>query len=321
MKVFLLGLNAINIGPSNVNRSLILNSDSRLDYVKAKNRIIRKVERFFKCFKYKKIIASCGITKGEFVIVRMFHKQMYYVMHGDFRYENEINKEGKGEKELQLFDEELLYSKKIIAVSERHSEWLKARYPQYVNKITFVNNGIRIERRKKVKKEPLSIAVSGGNRIIKNNDVVCEAVSVLREHGFDIKLYVFGHYNSNRDDFAKHKFTIKVGQLDNEEYYAMLDRISLFVIDSELETFGLVAGDAINCNCSLLVSELVGARSIMKMTDDDIIYNPHDIDEISTKILKLFETPNNDRLFKTIDVENVSERRAYEHLMNVVFNE
>lgn len=320
MKAFLLGVYSLNAGPSNVNKSLVINSDNRLDYIKNTNRILRKIERIAKCLYYRRLIISGGITSGELQIAKFLHKDIFYIMHGDARYEKEINNTGSSEQSLQVFDEVLSVSSKIIAVSERYSEWVKNRYPQYSNKITFVNNGLVIEQRPKVPKKPLTIAVSGGNRQIKNNDIVCEAVSLLREKGYDIKVYVFGRDYPDNADLSKYSFIVKTGHLDKDEYYKLLDKIALYVVDSELEPFGLIVGDAINCNCSLLVSEIVGARSIMKMTDDDIVYDSHNIEELSTKILNLFSNPNSDRLYKTIDIDEVSEKSAYNKLMKTVLS-
>jgi len=321
VKTFLLGDYRLNAGPSNVNRSLVTNSDSRLDYVKSQNRILRKIERIAKCLFYKKLIISGGITKFELSLARLLHHDIYYLMHGDARYETMINKLNTDSDSLELFDTILSSASKIIAVSERYSLWVKERYPQYASKITYVNNGLEIKRRHKVEKVPFTIAVSGGNRLIKNNDIVCEAVSILRDKGYEIKVFVFGRDYPNNADLSKYPFITKTGQLNKEEYYALLDKISLYVVDSEVEPFGLIIGDAINCNCSLLVSEIVGARSIMRMTEDDIVFDSHNINELSTKILNLFNNPNTDRLFESIDVEDVSEKSSYNKLMDIVCNE
>ena len=62
-----------------------------------------------------------------------------------------------------------------------------------------------------------------------------------------------------------------LSHLDKESYYNKLDEISLYVIASEVETFGLSIADALNCNCSLLMSDNVGGASIMKTKDEDLI--------------------------------------------------
>lgn len=322
MKVLLFGGWHQNGGPSNVNKTHVMSADDRLVFLKIQNRVFRRFERLFRIFTCEKILFSGSLPlKYEWFICKLLHKDVFYYMHGDLRYENVINKQGHTEKAFTIFDDVLKYSHKIIAVSERYAQWLKKRYPQYADKITFVNNGLNIERRKMVVKEPMTIAVSGGNRQIKNNDIVCEAVSVLRERGYDIKVYVFGRHYPDNADLDKYPFAVRMGQMDKDEYYAHLDRISLYVVNSELESFGLIVGDAINCNCSLLVSEIVGARSIMTMADEDMVYDSHNIEEVASKILNLLEHPNNERLYNTIDIEGVSEKSAYNNLMNVIFNE
>lgn len=322
MKVLLFGDWHRNGGPSNVNRSHVMSADDRLVFLKIQNKAFRRFERLFKIFSCKKILFSGSLPLNyEWFFCKLLHKKVFYYMHGDLRYENVINEQGRTEKSFTMFDDVLKCSHKIIAVSERYSQWVKKRYPQYADKITFVNNGLNIERRKPIGKELKSIAVSGGNRQIKNNDIVCEAVSVLRERGYDIKVYVFGRHYPDNADLDKYPFAVRMGQMDKAEYYAHLDRISLYVVNSELEPFGLIVGDAINCNCSLLVSEIVGARSIMTMADEDIVYDSHNIEEVASKILNLLENPNSDRLYNTIDIEKVSEKSAYNNLMNVILGE
>lgn len=252
--------------------------------------------------------------------MRLMHKRVIYLMHGYRQYENRVNNLNLPEVELENEHKALTLSKMILCVSERHSKWLKQQLPQFANKISFLNNGVQIKRRPRVDKEPFSIAVSGGNRSIKNNVDVCKAVDLLIKQGYDIILYVFGDFHDNNDDILNYGFVKIMGQMDHNSYLTELDKISLFVLNSELEPFGLVVADAINCNCSLLMSECVGAASIMHTQEEDIINNQHDINELSNKILYLLNNDNSERLYSSIDIEDVSEKRAYLKLKNICAN-
>ena len=120
---------------------------------------------------------------------------------------------------------------------------------------------MEIHRRPKVGKNRGEIAVSGGNRGIKNNEIVCQAVEKLNTEGVSCHVVIYGRKHPNSFDINKYPHAKHVGQLNKEKYYAMLDYADLFVLNSELEPFGLVVADAINCNCSLLISDRVGALS------------------------------------------------------------
>lgn len=317
MKFFLLGFWGSNDGPSNVNRSLVQNSDECMEYLKWRR--FGRIERWLKCIFCNPIVISAGITKIELLLLKLFHKKTIYILHGYRKYENEINNLRLNDTEIQLESEALRYSDIILPVSEKYSEWVKKMLPEYNNKIKYLNNGITISRRLKKTKEKYSIAVTGGNRKIKNNALVCEAVSKLISDGYDCKVFVFGLLNDDNDDLTKYPFVTFMGQMAKDEYYEALDKISLLILNSKLELFGLVVADAINCNCSLLMSNNVGAASIMRTTDDDIIYDTNDINEISTKALNLLKYGNNDRLYNSIDVEDCSCKSAYNKLKHIVY--
>lgn len=55
------------------------------------------------------------------------------------------------------------------------------------------------------------------------------------------------------------------------------------------------------------MSQNVGARSIMKTEDCDIIQRPHDVDEIVEKLKYIFEHPNSNRLYESIDMQACSK--------------
>ena len=161
------------------------------------------------------------------------------------------------------------------------------------------------------------VAVSGGNRLIKNNHLVCQAIQQLNEQGFHCQLKIFGEHDDKNEDLSKYPFATYMNQLNKNEFYEWLDRIPLFILVSELETFGLVVADAINCHCSILLSNNIGASSILQLKEEDIIINPHNITTLANKIRHLLENPNADRLLKSINTEAYSERQAWINLKSI----
>lgn len=55
----------------------------------------------------------------------------------------------------------------------------------------------------------------------------------------------------------------------------------------------------------------------LKTIPEDIIENPHDIDEICQKIKYLLEKGNAERLYKTIDVEGCNGKATYKRLKDI----
>lgn len=313
---FFLGDWKSNTGPSNVNKSFVLNSDKDMSYLHSSNRIIKRLERLKSLF-YPVIVLSGITSELELRLLKLFRKKIIYIMHGCVRYEVKVNKLTLSKKSLKLESLHLSECDVIVCVSERYSEWVKKEFPQYANKIKFINNGITLNKRPLVQKEQFSIAVSGGNRLQKNNGIVCKALEKLNTMGYNCHLYVFGRIYENNDNLS-YPFVHIMGHLNKEEYYNALDKISLFVLNSILESFGLVVADALNCNCSLLMSKGVGALSIMKTTENDIINDCSDVDEIASKILNLLQTPNSATLYNSIDHDDVSENSSYLKLKQIV---
>lgn len=318
MRFFLLGAHDQNAGPSNVNKSLIRYSGKEMMYIHFKNKYIRNLEIVCKILFAKKILISGVCAPRFYKMIRMLKKRYSYLMHGCIEYENRINKLNVTSEMLLTEAKVLKNADHIICVSEDYTSWVKKRYLIYKDKIIFVNNGINLMQRPKICKNPYTVAVSGGNRCIKNNIEVYRAVEALNKEGIPCKLFVFGRNYSDNDKIPETEYITYCGHLDKEEYYNKLDRISCFILNSEVEPFGLVVADALNCNCSLLISKNVGSKCIMRPIEQDIIQNPHNINELIQKIKRVFIKPNSSRLFDSINLKECSEERAYKKLKNII---
>lgn len=318
MKCFLLGSYNKNAGPDNVNRSLIASSHGEILCAKSSNRYLRVIESFIKLATCKQVLISGCCSRVYYNFLRTINKKFCYLMHGCLAYENEINRLNLPSKYLDTENMLLKDAEHIICVSEGYRDWVKCRYPHYVDKIDFVNNGICLKKREKVAKVPYTVAVSGGNRCIKNNIEISRAVKALNDEGIPCKMYIFGRKYPGNDKIEENDHVIYCGHLDKEQYYRRLDAIDCFVLNSEVESFGLVVADALNCNCSLLMSQNVGSKCIMKTQECDIIQNPHDIDEIVGRLRYLFEHNNSERLYQSIDIHNCSENSAFQKLKEIL---
>lgn len=318
MKCFLLGSCDKNAGPDNVNRSLIANSHGEIICTRSKDRSLRVIESVLKLLTCNRVLISGCCSRVYYTFLRIINKKYCYLMHGCVAYENEINRLNLPNKYIDNENLLLKDAEHIICVSEGYKEWVKCRYPDYADKINFVNNGICLRKRKKGSKVPYTIAVSGGNRCIKNNNEIAKAVKVLNDEGIPCKMYIFGRKYPGNDKIEENDHVMYCGHLDKEQYYKRLDEIDCFVLNSEVEPFGLVVADALNCNCSLLMSQHVGSRCIMETKECDIIQNPHDIDEIVGKLKYLFEHNNSDRLYESIDIQDCTENSAFIKLKEIL---
>lgn len=327
MKHFLLvGNYSRNAGPANVNRSLIESADKSMIYIRFNSRYLRRLEQLLKCVCYHTIVFSGGVPSLEFSIGRLLRKRIVYIMHGCSKYENVINRLELSEKKLMKEQMILKYVTKIVAVSTKYAEWVKREFPEYAHKVTYVNNSLEISEcffshlahtdTKRI------VALTGGNRPQKRNYIVCQAIEKLNAEGWNISVYVFGRLYKNGESIFNFSFVERMGHMDKTMYYEELKRADLVCINSELESFGLVVGDALNCGCGLLMSENVGATSIFdSLKDEDIIYDSHNVDEICSKIEYLLNKSNAYRLFCSVDKEKCSNRYAYLRLKEICVNE
>lgn len=325
-RFFLYGDWQANAGPMNVNRSWIEHSDGSMDYTKCENRCVRKLEKIWKCLRYKTIVFSGGISLLELRMSKCLGKRIVYVMHGCSQYENVINKLGLTDKQLQSELVMLDMADTIIAVSEKYAEWVKGQFPQYAAKVKSVNNGLEISKtfyeHAAHADGHYTIAVSGGNRPIKRNLAVCQAVERLNDEGWDIKVCAFGLFHENGEKIFGYPFVERMGQMDKATYYKKLKSVDLMVVNSEIEPFGLVVGDALNCGCSLLMSKNVGAASIFRnLQNVDVIEDNHDVEEIATKMEGLLKYGNAERLFNSVDSDKCSGRQAFLNLKKICIDE
>lgn len=325
-KFYLYGDTKDNAGPCNVNRSWVENSDGSMDYAKNTGRVKRRLEKIWGCVTHSVVVFSGGSRRPELHLCRMLGKRIVYIMHGCARYENEINRLGLSERDLQLEYETLKMADTIVAVSERYAEWVRREFPEFAGKVAFVNNGLEIAGTfcEHVPHDDgkYCIAVSGGNRPIKCNLEVCKAVQKLRNDGMDIEVKAFGLFYDNGEPILDYSFVKKMGQMDKDAYYAELMKTDLYVIASSTEPFGLVVGDALNCGCSLLLSKYVGAISIFSETmPEDVLENNHDTVEITEKIKHLLFQGNARRLFDAVDREKCSGRQAFLNLKHICLDE
>ena len=318
-RIFLYGDVFLNSGPSNVNKSLIANSEGTLLSFKHENRLLKSLELLWNLQRADLIIMSGGCSLSRLHQIKKLskHTPIVYLMHGNLEYENRINRLDLSEDALHAEIELMETASRIVCVSERYAHWVSDKYPQYRRKICFVNNGLELKLRPPKKKIPFSIALSGGNRMIKNNRAVCEAVEKLIAEDFPCNISLFGRLYPNNDDLLKYPFVSYKGQLGKEEYYQNLDQCSLFILNSTLESFGIAVGDALNCRCSILLSDSVGAGSILTLNETDRIRNPDDLDTLAEKIKFTLLHSNAERLWNSLDIQACSGKQAFLNLKKI----
>lgn len=154
------------------------------------------------------------------------------------------------------------------------------------------------------------IIAVGGDRKLKNNIVVANAVAKLDDSK---KLMVYGHLY-HPDALPKEKNIEFKGLVPQKQLYEEMMKSELYVLNSVYEPFALSVFDALLCGCSILVTNVAGALELLNVTEQDVIYDPMDENEIAGKIDYLLQHPNNERLMKNLDFEKISYKAEVERL-------
>ncbi len=325
MKIMFVGDCDLNTGPSNVNKEFKKILSDRVSFFKFKIKILRAIETVIKVLKSDVIIIS-GISYINNLALKeavFFKKKIIYIMHGYYAYEEKLNKFKHNEKKVK--NEEYLLEKadKIITVSEKYMRFILNYFPNYKEKLTFINNGIDWKQYENIKiekeRDPYLIVSMGGGRPQKNNLIICEAVTLLNEkYNFPFKFVVLGRDYEDTVLIKQNKYTNYVGQVSREKVKEWLKKSSIYIQNSSFESFGLAPIEALCTGCNLLVSNNVGAISILNtIKEEDIIKNYKNPDEIAKKIINIFNNPNNNRLLSGINKRETSCEYASDKLLKI----
>lgn len=316
MKIFFVGGFKSNAGPINVNRSLRNNFTSTFVYVKSSNKYFKYIETVFKTI-FSKVIVISGVGRDGVLaikIAKILRKKVVYIMHGFAKYEAELNGEiDMAAKSLNYEKGILEKSDLILAVSKKFSLWLKDYLPQYSNKIDYLYNGVEkpvyVIEQNKVDGKVIAV---GGDRKTKNNIPVCNAVENLCGQA---TLKVFGVIHGDEKPTGW-KYSSFEGLVSQEQLYHELATSQLFILNSIFEPFSLSVIDALNCGCSILVSNKVGVIDLLELKDTDIINDPNDEEELGNKIQYLLNHPNYERIIKSVDYDKLSYKVRVNELEN-----
>ena len=317
-KAYFIGDMLNNTGPAIVNKSYYPYLNKNIVFCFSNNKIIRSIHFLFNFIFVNNIIIS-GFSKLNcllLIISKLFKKNTVYLMHGFAVEEVKYNDNLNGEKKIKSEYRFLKRVDKIVCVSEFFSEHLKKTYPEFKDKICFINNGISIDynetKQKKEHKTFTIISVGGGVKQ-KNNMTVCKAINSIKKN---IRFIVIGKLAEDGDRIKDYSFVEYYESLPHEEVIKKMRESDLYIQNSYFETFGLAIIEALESGCNLLISKNIGVCSILNnLKENDIILNNEDIEEISKKVLlKMSEKKCN----ITYDKEEVSCEQASKKLLEMM---
>lgn len=322
-QIFFAGNHIGNSGPREVNKGYVKYLQDRVLYLKQKQRSFLFIEMIIKLFISKVVIFS-GVSSVDHILLvlcKLFNNRIIYIMHGWLKYEDEKNrvKNSRGEKNEALL---LKAAHQIMCVSKPFCELIQKEYPHLSSKIDYITNGIDWKilsyQEKKTSIDDKRIILIGGGRITKRNIEVCKAVKLINERsGLSFHIDVYGIYEKDDDsaEIASMPYTIFHPIIPHEEILDVFATSFLFVQNSDFEPFSLGVVEALSCGCNILISTNVGAADIIPgLTNNDIITDTSDVEQIAEKIYLLYHSQNSVRLYESIDKNKTSTETAAKKL-------
>lgn len=328
MKVLILSDSNSNNGPANVHKEFINNwpIEDSISCIECRNKILFVILGFFKGIFSDVLISPC-MNFPQILLHHLFYrlnKAIVCFCHGYVAYENEINHLGHGSFLLNCYRKCLDNSEIVVTNSALQTKFILNYQPELGKKITNITLGINAFNQMDwiPPVNSIKVAVSGGSREIKGNDIVVSACRRLRQQGINVDLNVYGEVDDNNELLTlDNKLHIEFhGQVDRSCFLQELSKSTVFVMNSRHEPFGLSALDALEAGCSILLSKNCGVIEIVNVEDCDVINNCEDADEVERKIQYLIDHPNGLRLYKSIDFERNCWNEQVRKLRNICFN-
>lgn len=272
-------------------------------------------ETFIMCKNMKKILQEIGEVD---VLIDFDAGASKYIEKLDLNKKvvwihNSIPKLKKKKSKIERFGKRLEKYDKIVAICDEMKEELQKIYPKIKNKIIRIYNPFDFERieflknnedelslmDKELLKEKYIVAIARLDNVQKDFFTLIKAFKLLKEDGFDEKLYIVGDgpsYDEIKNDIVKNgleKDIILLGKRKNP--YIWLKNSILFVHSSKYEGLPTVLIEALVCNKMIISSNCpTGPKEILCDEKCGKLYEVGDFKTLR-KLLTLYIKNENER--------------------------
>lgn len=189
-------------------------------------------------------------------------------------------------------------SQQIITVSQAMSNELQSIFGLYANKIYVIPNGINYKEKQLADlnfKNICKFNILYLGRLVpeKGVDYLLEAVSILKNNGFEIHLKIAGsgEEENNLYNLAVKKNILEIvefsGYVYFEEKKKLLAKASALVIPSYYEPFGIVALEGMAAGTPVVVSSTGGLNEIIQHGKNGLKFFPGDSERLAITLVQL----------------------------------
>jgi len=326
-------------GPGVANCQLRMNlktfSSGRFQYVYAKeSRLFWRIWEIICNVRKCDVIFIANYTRLHLAAVFLadkWNKPVIYRLHGYQTLESQINNQTVSRRKLRRIHrlEQYIFKHMSIGicVSKFFRDYMKKQEPEYRNKFDYCYNsmdltGIQkkaLQGKKKIKENRYRIISAGGGMRQKNNWIAAKAVQKLAEQGMDIQYCVAGAAYTDKEMICSYPFVRYYDYIPHEKMLKMMRCSDLYIQNSQFETFGLAAVEALLSGCSVLLSEHMGVLEILdNLQEEDVIKSVQDVSEISEKMKYLLQNPNRERISEGLCREKVSGMQIVDRLEDII---
>lgn len=327
-RIFLVGDFKTNTGPAIANKALkkaLIQKDTMgvsIEFSGAKSRIGRVLEVLLATIK-SDMVCYCGFSGLNAFgvrIAKLFKKKSAYLMHGYVELESKLNGFEVKPRRIEAERYILKNADVLICVSNLLATEVKKRFSKRKNVYVVYDIVEPPIRKRSVRRNRFQIMTTGGGMLRKNNLIVCEAIKKLNKvlpGNKKIEFVITGKSYGLRRELKKYGFVKYMGEASHEKCLELMDESAIYVQNSLFETFGLAVIEAAGCGCDLLISANIGAREVIKnKSNESIILDCRNVDEISHKILRLVKNDKDTRL--SVDWEKISSSSVRSDFINIV---
>lgn len=318
MKLFMLGDFQSENGPGNANKQIksVLSQKFIVTYSSATKKVMRLFEAY-NGIKNSDILILCSKSNINYIAIKIakkMNRKVIYLMHGCASLESKIANPNISRKSLKKIEsyEKFIYtfSDCIVCVSKHFMEFMKKQIPEFSNKLDYIFNIVDIKnienlcKEKKLENQNKILSVGGGMKR-KNNLILAEIVD---KYFPNVTFTVVGAELEEGKNIKAIPCVNWIEHLPHDKLCQLMGEHTLYIQNSSFETFGLAVIEALYAGCSLLLSKEIGCIDLFEtITDNDIINDVTDEEEIRRKIKHILQEPNNKRLKDGFKKEYVSK--------------
>ncbi len=232
---------------------------------------------------------------------RLCRKKTSMTMHGSLSMESQFRKIALYRRVFELIQQRC--ANKIMPVSNLLAEKAKIN-----KKVIVIPNGVNFTVKSTILKQENLITLIGGGRKEKRHFEVCEVIKEINDkNDLNIKVNLFGEHGIDSSKINSFSFVKDFGFCNKDIVFDSLSKSKIFIQYSEFESFSLAVADAINSQCYVITSNLVGINEFITLSNGYIVVdNKQQLEEAI--ILQYNEKERKDIDNKLLTWEQVSDK-------------